>query len=157
MELEKVNKIYERIANKINQIIPDSWLKVWLNAEVLSDSGEVYFYFYSTTKNTIIYSHDIPSTYQVSGDIYDDLLFEIIDLIIQLNDNYKDLEGNSWTNMTLLLDNLGEFTINYDYSQYPSTKFSPMEKQIIWEYEILGTAPDNDLKKTVIKKYLENE
>ena len=46
METKKMAEIYGKIANKVNDIIPDEWGKVWLYGEVLDDSSEVYFYFY---------------------------------------------------------------------------------------------------------------
>ena len=65
METKKMGELYVDIANKVNEIIPDKWEKIWLYAEVLDDSSEVYFYFYSKISKKIIYSHDIPNKYKV--------------------------------------------------------------------------------------------
>ena len=85
-----MGEIYGKIANKVNDIIPDEWEKVWLYGEVLDDSSEVYFYFYSITRKKIIYSHDIPNEYKVNNAMYEDLLFELVDIIQELNLEYND-------------------------------------------------------------------
>lgn len=77
MEIEKMGVLYQTIAEQINEMIPAEWNKVALYAEILDDSREVYFFFNTKNSEEFIYSHDIPQHYQVSEQIYDDLLIEL--------------------------------------------------------------------------------
>lgn len=157
METKKMGEIYGKIANKVNDIIPDKWEKVWLYGEVLDDSSEVYFYFYSRTHKKIIYSHDIPNEYKVNNAVYEDLLFELVDIIQELNLEYKENNESVWTNLTFLLDNTGKFNIKYNYDDVLKSEFTAGERQIIWEYEILGVEPEVEQYKEIINKYLESK
>lgn len=47
-----------------------------------------------------IYSHDIPEYYQVSAQIYDNLLIELQDLFDELRDEWKANNSDVWTNLT---------------------------------------------------------
>lgn len=157
METKKMAEIYGKIANKVNDIIPDEWGKVWLYGEVLDDSSEVYFYFYSITRKKIIYSHDIPNEYKVNNSMYEDLLFELVDIIQELNLEYKEDNESVWTNLTFLLDNTGKFNIKYNYDDILNSDFTAGERQIIWEYEILGVEPEVEQYKEMLNKYLESK
>ncbi|MCI6693247.1 MAG: antitoxin YezG family protein [Clostridium sp.] len=157
METKKMGELYVDIANKVNEIIPDKWEKIWLYAEVLDDSSEVYFYFYSKISKKIIYSHDIPNKYKVNNGIYEDLLFELLDIIQELNSEYKQNNESVWTNLTFLLDNTGKFKIKYNYDDVLKSEFTSGERQIIWEYEVLGVEPELKEYKEMINKYLESK
>lgn len=155
METKKMAEIYGKIENKVNDIIPDEWGKVWLYGEVLDDSSEVYFYFYSIKRKKIIYSHDIPNEYKVNNSMYEDLLFELVDIIQELNLEYKENNESVWTNLTFLLDNTGKFNIKYNYDDILNSDFTAGERQIIWEYEVLGIEPEAEQYKEMLNKYLE--
>ena len=157
METKKMAEIYGEIANRVNDIIPDKWEKVWSYGGVLDDSSEVYFYFYSITRKKIIYSHDIPNEYKVNDSSYENLLFELVDIIQELNLEYKENNESVWTNLTFLLDNTGKFNIKYNYDDVLKSEFTAGERQIIWEYEILGLEPEVEQYKQVINKYLESK
>lgn len=156
METKRMEKIYGVIANKVNDIIPDKWEKVWLYGEVLDDSIEVYFYFYSGTRKKIIYSHYIPNEYNVNKTVYKKLLFELFDIIGELNLEYKENNKSVWTNLTFLLDNTGKFNIKYNYDDVLNSEFTDVERQIIWKYEVLGVEPEAEQYKEMINKYLES-
>lgn len=70
-------------------MIVAEWNKVVLYSEILDDSREVYFFFNTKNSEEFIYSHDIPAHYQVSEQIYDDLLIELQDLFDELRDEWK--------------------------------------------------------------------
>lgn len=46
-----------------------------------------------------IYSHDIPEYYQVSAQIYDNLLINLQDLFDELRDEWKANNSEMWTNL----------------------------------------------------------
>ncbi|MFK8370103.1 immunity protein YezG family protein, partial [Bacillus velezensis] len=44
METKKMEVLYQKIAEQINDMIPSEWSKVVLYAEILDGSREVYFF-----------------------------------------------------------------------------------------------------------------
>ncbi|MCU5733636.1 antitoxin YezG family protein, partial [Bacillus pacificus] len=57
----ELNKLYRKIAEKINDMIPVEWEEFYFNGEVKDGEGGVYF-FYTTLdeKQEYKYSHYIP-------------------------------------------------------------------------------------------------
>ncbi|UOO19762.1 TIGR01741 family protein [Bacillus velezensis] len=62
--------LYQLISQKLNDIIPCEWAKVYLYAEVLDDSTMVLFHFTTPEKHQLIYSQDISARYSVNKDIF---------------------------------------------------------------------------------------
>lgn len=157
METKKMGVIYREIANKLNEIIPDEWSKIYLYGEVLEDSREVYFYFDSITSNDIVYGNDIPKTYNVDKKIYRQLLRELTKFIVDLHVEYKENNDMKWTNLTFLLDSSGKFNIKFNYDDILKSPFLSGERQIIWEYEVLGIEPTDENHKEIIDRYLNSK
>lgn len=153
---ERMNELYGVIAEQLNDIIPDGWEKIYLYSEILDDSREVYFYFESTSKNEIVFSHNIPQTYKLSGKIYDSLLQEIIESMVELNNEFKNKNGNTWTNLTFILEKTGKFNVKYHYNDTLNSKFTMMERQVIFEYEVVGLEQEGE-DQEVIDRYLESD
>lgn len=51
---DKLNNIYQEIANNANQIIPDEWKNIFMESEVTEDGGSVYF-FYTLKKRKVFF------------------------------------------------------------------------------------------------------
>ena len=51
---DKLNYIYQEIANNTNQIIPDEWKDIFMESEVTEEGGSVYFFY--TLKKSRVYS-----------------------------------------------------------------------------------------------------
>lgn len=104
METRKMQDLYQLIGEKLNDIIPGEWTKIYLYAEVLDDSTMVLFHFRTPENNQIIYSQDIPSHYNVSKDIFKTLLRELRELFEELRTEHRNNNDDVWTNLTLTLD-----------------------------------------------------
>ncbi|MEC1551570.1 antitoxin YezG family protein [Bacillus haynesii] len=154
METEKMEKLYQEIAEGINEIIPTEWEKVYLYAEILDDSSEVFFYFNVPQNKDYIYSHNIPEHFNVSEDIYDELLFELHDLFEDLQNEFKQNNPEVWTNLTLTLERNGKFSINYNYDDVIKSDLNGSQRQIIWEYKNLGITPNDEDNIRFLEEYL---
>ncbi|NFN93537.1 DUF600 family protein [Clostridium botulinum] len=157
METKKMGEIYGEIANMVIEMIPDKWNEIYLYGEVLQDSSEVYFYFNSLTSNNIIYGHDIPKIYSIDENIYENLLMELTDIVEELYKEYKENNEDVWTNFTFRLNNTGKFSIKFNYDDILKSPFLSGERQIIWEYEVLGIEPTNENHKEIIDRYLNSK
>ncbi|AIU76176.1 MULTISPECIES: antitoxin YezG family protein [Bacillus] len=157
METEKMGQLYQKIAEQINEMIPAEWNKVALYAEILDDSREVYFFFNTKNSEEFIYSHDIPEHYQVSEQIYDDLLIELQDLFDELRNEWKANNSDVWTNLTLKLEHTGKFSIDYNYDDVIASELNGTQRQIVWEYKHLGLAPTGKKNREFLEHYLNSE
>lgn len=157
METSKMEQLYQKIAEKINDMIPSEWMRVTLYAEILDDSREVYFFFNTQEDEEYIYSHDIPEHFQVSNRIYKNMLLDLQDLFDELRDEFKKQSSDIWTNLTLNLDRNGEFSIDYDYEDVLASKYTDTERQVIWEYKHLGITPISESKRKFLEQYLNEQ
>ena len=142
----KLTEHYSIIADKLNEMIPCEWDNVYMYGEVLEDSREVYFYFKPAGEDEFVYGHDIPDTYGVDEDAYDDALFELMDIVAELYNDYSD-GATWWTSITFSLDNTGKCKADFRCYDVLNSPFTSGERQIIWEYEVLGLEPDEGISK----------
>ncbi|MFT0803485.1 antitoxin YezG family protein [Bacillus swezeyi] len=156
METEKMEKLYQQLAEGINEIIPTEWEKVYLYAEILDDSTEVFFYFNMPQNEEYIYSHNIPEHFNVSEDIYDELLFELHDLFEDLQKEFKENNSGVWTNLTLIFESSGRFSIDYNYDNVIESGLNGSQRQIVWEYKNLGIFPNDEDNKRFLENYLDS-
>lgn len=89
LETKKMQDLYQIIGEKLNDIIPCEWTKIYLYAEVLDDSTMVLFHFKTPEKRQLIYSQDIPARYSVNKDIFNTFSREIRELFEELRIKHK--------------------------------------------------------------------
>ncbi|KUP43634.1 MULTISPECIES: TIGR01741 family protein [Bacillus amyloliquefaciens group] len=154
METKKMQDLYQLISQKLNDIIPCEWTKIYLYAEVLDDSTMVLFHFRTPENNQIIYSLDIPSHYNVSKDIFKTLLRELRELFEELRTEHRNNNNDVWTNLTLTLDRSGELQLDYNYDDILASELDGYERIAIWEYKNLGILPEDEDDKEFVISYL---
>ncbi|WP_238917993.1 immunity protein YezG family protein [Clostridium sp. YIM B02555] len=152
-----VNEIYEKIATKLDEIIPVEWEKIILYSEVTEDLIISYFYFYENTKNEPVYSLDIDEKYDLDDEGIEELSDELDEYLRELWNVFSLEKQQQWTNLTLYLNNKGEFNIDYDYSDLSSS--DPYKQHLIWRYEKLGLYPENNRERDIkiIEDYIKNK
>ena len=153
LETKKMQDLYQLISQKLNDIIPCEWTKIYLYAEVLDDSTMVLFHFRTLENNQIIYSQDIPSHYNVSKDIFKTLLRELRELFEELRTEDRNNNDDVWTNLTLTLDRSGEFQLDYNYDDILASELDGYERIAIWEYKNLGILPEDEDDKEFVINY----
>ncbi len=153
LETKKMQDLYQLISQKLNDIIPCEWTKIYLYTEVLDDSTMVLFHFRTLENNQIIYSQDIPSHYNVSKDIFKTLLRELRELFEELRTEHRNNNDDVWTNLTLTLDRSGEFQLDYNYDDILASELDGYERIAIWEYKNLGILPEDEDDKEFVINY----
>lgn len=157
MESSRMNEIYHDIASNVNNLIPVEWEKVFLYGEVLYDSERVFFYFVPKANHELVYSPDIWRKYNMERrtyNTYSDLLY---DSILDLHNEYEKHNEKVWTNLTLILENTGKFSIEFNYDDLYNSEFDDIERDHIWEYEVMGIVPELERHKKIIERYLKTK
>ncbi|MFA9144887.1 immunity protein YezG family protein [Bacillus safensis] len=149
--------LFKKIAEEVNEIIPTDWYKIVLYAEVLEDSSEVFFFFKTDCDKEYIYSHDIPEMFNVSENIYEDLLLNLHALFKELWVNDKEINTDVWASATLKLNNKGKFSIEYDFSNILEDGIDEVQKQEIWMYQNIGILPEDQEDREFVIEYIKNK
>lgn len=155
---QQMNQIYLLIAEHIVGMIPDGkWNEIYLYAEIIDGSREVYFYFNTSENEEFIYSHDIPNEYSVSERTYDNLLLDLQKIFNELRKMFIDNDQEPWTNLTFTLKYPGKMRIQYDYEDVINSPISPTQRQMIFEYKHLGLLPTNERDRQFVEDYVKSE
>ena len=154
---QQMNQMYPVIAEGILGMIPDgNWYEIYLYAEILDGSREVFFYFNTYENEDFIYSHDIPAKYNVSEKTYDSLLLELQTKFHYLRQIFIDNDQEPWTNLTLILKYPGKIKINYNYEDVINSVISPTQRQMVFEYQHLGLLPQSEINRQFVRNYVNN-
>jgi uncharacterized protein (TIGR01741 family) len=156
METNVMEDIYGRIANILNEMIPEDWDRVYLYAQVSEGVQSFYFHYYPQGQNSTVYSPDIVDIFDIDEDSMDTLVLELCNCCKELLEEFKRNKQDLWTNFTLILESIGKFKIDYDYTDL--SQIDDYERQIIWEYQNLGIKPPSERKRDVkiLQNYLQN-
>lgn len=153
-----MDKMYPVIAEHVISMIPDGkWHKIYLYAEILDSSREVYFYFNTFENGDFIYSHDIPEKYSVNEKAYDELLLELQLKFNDLRQIFINNDQEAWTNLTLKLKYPGKINILYNYEDVINSKISTTQRQMIFEYEHLELLPQSEKNRQFVLNYVKNQ
>ncbi|MCC8990206.1 MAG: TIGR01741 family protein, partial [Staphylococcus sp.] len=60
---ENLNKMYQEIANHINEMIPTEWEQIYTMAYIDEEGGEVFFNYTIPGSDDLHYYTDIPKDY----------------------------------------------------------------------------------------------
>ncbi|WP_072177342.1 immunity protein YezG family protein [Bacillus amyloliquefaciens] len=153
MNNEKMGELYQKIAEHLNEMIPSQWEKIVLYAEILDDSADIYFYFTTPNNSDYLFSHYIPEHFDVSEEIYDQLLIELQELFEELIEEFKLGNQDIWTNLTLKLENTGKFSIDYNDDNVLSSELDDLQRRDVWKYQNLGILPEDENDKEFVINY----
>jgi len=151
---EKLNEIYSKIANTLNDVIPEDWDKVLMYGEISEGAEEVFFYYYPAGQDKPVYSHNIPEIFDISEDEYDELLLQLIDNITELQNELKNNGQEPWTNLTFILESNGKFKFEYDYTDL--LEVDDIAHHAVWEYKYLGIIPENEYRRKFVEEYIKS-
>lgn len=157
MNTKNLERIYQKIAMQLNNIIPESWKKVVVYSEVDEYSDSTVFFYYSQNKLEPIYSLDIEEMEGIDEDEIDYQLNSLDSVFRELWEEFKRNKQKPWTNLTFGLYSTGKFDIEFDYTILEEeNNYNHYERLILWKYKNLGVFPnekrENDVK--LIREYI---
>ena len=145
---------YEEIANKLDEMSPVEWTKIAMLAEDLGTSCAAGVYFF-TKDNKIYYNHNIPEDFNVSEEIYNEILHELWNINRSLREEFVKAGVDPWESMTFILNT--DWSFNIDYSYETNIEIGKFERRVIWAYEELGIYPEDEFEKGILEEYLEEK
>ncbi|MFC5470429.1 immunity protein YezG family protein [Cohnella suwonensis] len=152
--------LYQEIAQKINSMIPTSWDEFYYLGEVEEgkSSWSSTFYFVESNTNTIVDGNDIPTKYNVSQQIYDELLSELSGLLLILYKCFEDNEQTLWEQVSLTVSSSGKFNVDFLYEVINENDGGQLQREIVWAYETFGFVPtEGSYSRRVLDKYLKEK
>ncbi|KAF2421765.1 antitoxin YezG family protein [Bacillus subtilis] len=155
MDENKLNTLYQKIAETVVETIPEAWSKVFIYGEILEDVQKGFFYYYPEGNESPVYCHDIPEIFEVEKEDYRNLWRQLIDNLKELWKEFRDNEQETWTSLTMMIQSDGEFNIDYDYEDLSDA--DDYERRIVWEHRHLGLWPEDEDDKEFLEQYLESK
>lgn len=149
---KKIKEMYEDIQRRVFYMIPEKFDSVYLYSSIMDGTdgkktGELFFYYIpkGIFKKNPINVYEIPQKFNLDEQQYIKLVNILYKKIIELREEFKKTEENTWTNLTISIQGI-KFKVEYDYEDLNKSKFSSYERHIIWRYNNLGIG-ENQLNK----------
>ena len=149
---EKLNEMYQEIANKINEMIPAEWGQVYTKAYIDDEGGEVLFYYTKPGNNDLHYYTNIPRDYNVSEKIFSDLRGDLFGLFDKLRESFKGDNQEPWTSCEFDFTNKGKLNVAFAYIDWKNSEFGPMARKNYYKYKKFGMTPEFEDEREEIKK-----
>ncbi|MCE4954506.1 TIGR01741 family protein [Staphylococcus haemolyticus] len=149
---EQVSKLYNEIANKINEMIPAEWEQVYTMAYIDEEGGEVFFNYTKLNSDDLHYYTDIPKDYNVSEKIFSKLSFTLYKLFKKLRELFRDSNQEPWTSCEFDFNNEGKLNVSFDYIDWKNSEIGPLAKENYYEYKKFGMIPEYEYEREEIKE-----
>ena len=149
---EKLNEMYQEIANKINEMIPVEWDKVYTKAYIKEESKEVFFYYTLPGSDELHYYTAIPKEHNVSKKLFKELLDELYENFESLRELFIENNQEPWTSCEFDFTNEGKLNVAFAYIDWKNSEFGPMARKNYYKYKKFGMTPEFEDEREEIKK-----
>ena len=149
---ENLNKMYQEIANKINEMIPVEWERVYTMAYMNEESEEVFFNYTTPGSEELHYYTAIPKEHSVSKKIFDGLLDELYESFEKLRDLFKEENQEPWTSCEFDFNNEGKLNVSFDYIDWKKSEFGHLARVFYHQYKKSGILPEKEYAINKVKK-----
>jgi len=154
---DKLSKLYGKMANHINNMIPVDWEELYCLGEVGQVDGfsTVVFYFKEQGKEEFIRSYELAERYNESDEMHVNWKDELRVMVVEINQCFKDYEQEPWDRLTLKLDSTGAFNIDFEYDTLNANSGGPSAREVIWAYENFGYVAQGPYFKKLLDKHIQ--
>ncbi|KKI53602.1 hypothetical protein KV47_12090 [Staphylococcus haemolyticus] len=149
---EKLNEMYQEIANHINDMIPTEWEQVYTMAYIDEEGGEVFFNYTKLDSDNLHYYTDIPKDYNVSEKMFSKLSFTLYKLFKRLRELFIENNQELWTSCEFDFTKEGKLNVSFDYIEWKNSGFGPLAREYYYEYKKFGILPEKEYAKNKVKK-----
>ncbi|MCH4531537.1 TIGR01741 family protein [Staphylococcus haemolyticus] len=149
---EKLNEMYQEIANHINDMIPTEWEQVYTMAYIDEEGGEVFFNYTKLDSDDLHYYTDIPKDYNVSEKMFSKLSFTLYKLFKRLRELFMENNQEPWTSCEFDFTKEGKLNVTFEYIDWKNSEFGPLAREYYYEYKKFGILPEKEYAINKVKK-----
>ncbi len=162
IENSEIRKVYSELQKQLFYLIPEKWDRIYLYASVEEkmkgfETGELFFYYFpkGILKKNPVNVYEIPNKFNLNEEEYIKLVENLYNEIKKLRNIFKKYNHRLWSNLTIRIEEL-RFEIEYNYEDLISSKYSSMDRHIIWKYFNLKLPLDyyTRKEKKIINNYI---
>ena len=140
----EIRKLYSELQKQLFYLIPEKWDKIYLYASVEEkmkglETGELFFYYFprGILKKNPVNVYEIPNKFNLNEEQYIKLVEKLYLEVKKIWELFRRENHRLWTSITIRIEGL-KFEIEYNYEKFINTKYSNMDRHIIWKYTNLG-------------------
>lgn len=140
IENSEIRKVYSELQKQLFYLIPEKWDRIYLYASVEEkmkglETGELFFYYFpkGILKKNPVNVYEIPNKFSLNEEEYIKLVEKLYKEIKNIRDIFKKYKHRLWTSLTIRIEGL-KFEIEYNYEDLISSKYSNIDRHIIWKY-----------------------
>ena len=150
-----MNNYYNEIAQHIANTIPVEWKRVYFLGEVEPGKKSYSSTFYFEDLNgDIVKCFAIPKKYNVSQEIFDQLMEELRELLLLSYDSFSAEYETPWEQMMISFALNEKIIIDYKYDVYGIAGRSQLHRELLWTYEAFDYIPDDDFLRSTLEKMI---
>jgi hypothetical protein len=135
MSHSKSELLYSELAEKLNEIIPVVWDKIYFRSEVEIGAVELTYWFIDSRTKEIVQNFDMSSKYGIDRKSEKIAFSEMTYIIENLHKTLNEEGNQPFTVFTFILDNEGRFKVKYDYINLEES--TVLERREAWVKEYL--------------------
>lgn len=150
---------YEEIQNRLFDMIPEKWEKIFLYASITDrtgnvQTGELYFYYIpkGLLRKKPVNVYEVPNKFNIDEAQYTKFVDALYENIKRLRQDFADTDQELWTNITISIENC-KFKVEYGYEELKQDEQSNYENHVIWRYKYLGIGGDIKEERKILDKY----
>ena len=140
IENSEIRKVYSELQKQLFYLIPEKWDRIYLYASVEEkmqglETGELFFYYFpkGILKKNPVNVYEIPNKFNLNEEEYIKLVENLYNEIKKIRDIFKKYNRRLWSNLTIRIEGL-KFEIEYNYEDLIASRYSSMDRHIIWKY-----------------------
>lgn len=162
IENSEIRKVYSELQKQLFYLIPEKWDRIYLYASVQEktkglETGEMFFYYFpkGILKKNPVNVYEVPNKFSLNEDEYIKLVEKLYSKIKEIKEIFKMYNHRLWSNLTIRIEGL-KFEIEYNYENLLNTKYSNIDRHIVWKYQNLKLPIEYFSRKErkIIKQYI---
>ncbi|HBC4915026.1 TPA: TIGR01741 family protein [Staphylococcus aureus] len=149
---EKLNEMYNEIANKISSMIPVEWETVYAMAYVNERSGEVFYNYTEPSSDELFYYTSVLNKYNIPRSEFMDSVYELYKQFDNLRELFIEEGLEPWTSCEFDFTRDGKLNVVFDYVDWMNSEFGPSGKENYYMYKKFGVLPETEYEINKVKE-----
>ncbi|HFQ1732006.1 TPA: TIGR01741 family protein [Staphylococcus aureus] len=149
---EKLNEMYNEIANKISSMIPVEWETVYAMAYVNERSGEVFYNYTEPSSDELFYYTSVLNKYNIPRSEFMDSVYELYKQFDNLRELFIEEGLEPWTSCEFDFTRDGKLNVSFDYIDWVNSEFGPSGKENYYMYKKFGVLPETEYEINKVKE-----